>query len=285
MTPAEVEKYILEVFEENYQRLVVETGAAVTPDVKVAALEQVLLYYRKMREVAETVTETEVHLTLPEQRTPKGRKFTLEGVVDIVQEGDRTIMYDLKTHFDVEQAKGQLDQYIRQLNVYAHIWHNLRGQPLDATAIIATRPTRDVRAALRAGDTRRIERAIENWNPCIEIPLNPMDVQEMINEFGTVVDRIEERTFNPPPVQLLERPSSPGGRNPFGTTFCGNCDVRFSCNSYRQFAARTQGGLSMQQAMHYYLNDYGADFERTEWLDANMETDGHDRFGDLQGDL
>ena len=41
-----------------------------------------------MRE-PETVSETEVKLTLPEQVSPFGNKFTIEGVVDIIRENER----------------------------------------------------------------------------------------------------------------------------------------------------------------------------------------------------
>ena len=78
--------------------LKLEGGHALTPDVTQSALTQVLYYYRKMRSVAERVTDTEVKLTLPDQLTPDGRRFTIEGIVDIVREDDEVWMYDIKTH-------------------------------------------------------------------------------------------------------------------------------------------------------------------------------------------
>ena len=283
MTPAEIETFIHEAFNENFERLRLESGSSVTPDVRQAALEQVLYYYRKMRDVAENVTETEVQLTLPEQHTPQGRRFTLEGVVDIVREQDRTIMYDVKTHFDSDTAMGHLEQYTRQLNVYAHIWQSLRGNALDETAIIATRPTREIRAALRSGNTQKLEQAVEAWQPCIEIPLEQTHVQSVIGEFGTVVDQIENHEFAPPPAERLKAPSRPGGRIPFGTQVCINCDARFSCNSFRSFAIQSQGNQPADRAIGYYLADYGADFEKSEWLDANMTTLDRNAFDDSPG--
>ena len=262
MTPQEVEVFLLESFEANYQRLALETGAAVTPDVKAAALEQVVWYYRKMREVAESVTETEVRLTLPECHTPKGRRFTLSGVVDIVREGDKTVMYDVKTHFDADAALGQLDKYTRQLNVYAYIWEKLRGNALDATALIATKPTREMRSALRSGDPTRLSGAVSRWEPCITVPLNEVTVSEVIHDFGEVVDRIEAREFSAPPVLKLEAPVQPGGTEQFATAVCGNCDVRFSCNSFRQHEVRKQGGTALEAVMQGFLTDYGPDYER-----------------------
>ena len=45
-------------------------------------------------------------------------------------------MYDVKTH-DAEAVRANLTLE-RQLNVYAHIWQNLRGQGLDEPAVIST---------------------------------------------------------------------------------------------------------------------------------------------------
>jgi G:T/U-mismatch repair DNA glycosylase len=267
-----IEDFIREAFSENYERLRLETGSSVTPDVKEAALQQVLFYYKKMRDVAETVTETEIHLTLPEQQSPQGRRYTLEGVVDIVREHNKTTMYDVKTHFDADKAQGELMQYSKQLNVYAHIWQNLRGNPLDETAIIATKPTREVRAALKSGNQNKLKEALNTWQPCIHIPLEQSSVQTVIEDFGAVVDKIENREFTPPPVSVLKNPIKPGARVSFGAAVCVNCDVRFSCNSYRQYAIQTQGGQSADRVINQYLNDYGAEYEKSEWLDANMTT-------------
>ena len=147
MTETEIEQAIQEMFEENYLLLQAESGHSLTQDVKQAALQQVLLYWRKMREVAENITETEVRLCLPEQSTAKGRTFAIEGVVDIIREGDHTVMYDIKTH-DADYVLANKDLYEKQLNIYAHIWQNLRQQPLDATAIIATSYPAFVKEAL-----------------------------------------------------------------------------------------------------------------------------------------
>ena len=57
--------------------------------------------------------------------------------MDIVREDDRVVMYDIKTH-DTEAIKANIEDYERQLNVYAYIWQNLRGQRLDETAVICT---------------------------------------------------------------------------------------------------------------------------------------------------
>src|SRR5215203_1313146 len=134
---AEMDKWIGETFEENYLSMRMDGGHALTPDVKQMALEQVKAYYRKLRDVAEHVTDTEVRLTLPGQQTVNGREYTIEGIVDIVRDNDRTVMYDIKTH-EADYVRQNIELYENQLNVYAHIWQNLRQQDLDETAIIAT---------------------------------------------------------------------------------------------------------------------------------------------------
>lgn len=108
---------------------------SLTPDAREATLQQDT-YWRKMQGVAEQ-RQTEVRLSLPGQRTAKGTPFTVEGVVDIVEDAGRTVMYDIKTH-NADDVRDNLDQYCQQLNVYTHIWRELRGEPLDEASVIAT---------------------------------------------------------------------------------------------------------------------------------------------------
>src|SRR5258708_23409812 len=86
------------MFDANYETLKLEAGYALTPYIAEIGFQQVLRYWQKLRSVAERVTDTEVKLTLPEQRTAEGRKYVIEGVVDIIRDDERTIMYDIKTH-------------------------------------------------------------------------------------------------------------------------------------------------------------------------------------------
>src|SRR5271169_6157954 len=87
-----------EAFDLNYDSIRLEGGHSLAPNIKEMAFQQVLRYWEKLRDVAENVTDTEVKLVLPNRKTPGGKRYTLDGVVDIVRENDRTTMYDLKTH-------------------------------------------------------------------------------------------------------------------------------------------------------------------------------------------
>lgn len=270
----DTERYIREAFEANFERLREESGRSVTPDVKAAALEQVLLYWRRLRDLAERVTETEVRLLLPDQRSPAQRRYTLEGIVDIVREDESTVMYDVKTYLDAEAARDDVEPHFRQLNVYAHIWQTLRTHALDRVAVIATRPTRSLRHALSTADTKRIDAALQSWQPVIEVEVQQGIVDGVMTEFGGVVDAIEDRHFAPPPVEVLRASSRPGGRVSFGTDVCLNCDARFSCSSYRQFVLRAHQAERPEVVLSEYVADFGSDPQRDEWLDANLPTVG-----------
>lgn len=263
-----IEEQIKELFEENYEMMRLEGGHALSADVKQSALNQVLFYWRKMNDVAQNVTDTEVMLSLPEQVTPEGRKYTIEGVVDIIREQDRTVMYDIKTH-DSDYVRGNVLEYEKQLNVYAHIWQGLRQQALDKTAIIATSLPVTLREAIYRNNLKSIEREIETWQPLIDIPFNQEKVDETIADFGQVVDAIESRQFQPPSLDRLKTKLA-GKKVSFAVQVCRNCDARFSCSAYRRYV-RTSSSQA-DSLLNRFLNDYGTDSEREDFLYANLET-------------
>lgn len=267
MSFSEIEDWIRETFERNYERLRLDGGHALNPDVKSVALEQILAYYRKLTEIAESVTDTEVRLTLPEQITPEGRRYTIEGVVDIVRDEERTVMYDIKTH-DADYVRKHVDAYEKQLNVYAFIWQNLRGQPLDQTAIIATAFPERVRDAMRSGNEAVIERELAAWNPLVDIPLDHEKVEETILGFGEVVDQIEAKNFRPPRVEVLISEFG-NTRQKFGTRICRNCDARFSCAPFRNFVIATNARTGLDFAR--YFADFGSDDDRAARVSVTLD--------------
>jgi hypothetical protein len=241
-----------------------EGGHALSPEVKRQGLLQIIMYFRKMREVAESVTETEVKLTLPEQISPRGNRFTIEGVVDIIREKGTTTMYDVKTH-DADYVKANKEDYIDQLNVYTHIWQNLRNEKLSGTAIIATQFPRSIKKAIDADDDEKLQRELEKWDPVIPIPFSQEKVGDTINKFACVVDKIESREFKPPSVDfLLERIK--GTKQRFATRVCRNCDARFSCDAYREYSQKSStysGGFAE------YISDLGNSDEVENFTNTN----------------
>lgn len=264
----EIAEFIRENFESNYEELRAAAAHSIAPDVKAAALHQVLLYWRVMRDVALNVSDTEVRLSLPAQATPQGRIYSIEGIVDILRANARTVMYDIKTH-DAAYVRANLELYAEQLNVYAHIWQTLRHQNLDAMAIIATHFPESVGNALSDGNADELDYALQGWQPLVEVDFHPESVAGTIAEFGRVVDDIEARRFGPPPVDRLKEVLL-GTRNVrFATQVCRNCDVRFSCSSYRDYAwngARQVGDRSIG----FYLEEAVGDAEQEAWRAENL---------------
>lgn len=262
-----IEQRIYEFFEENFEALKQEIGHSLSPEVKELALHQVIMYWRKLHQVAERITDTEVRLSLPQQKTPKGRTFGIEGVVDIVREDDRVVMYDIKTH-DAAAIRANIQDYERQLNVYAHIWMHLRGQPLDEAALICTQLPDTLKTAINIDDPKRINYELQRWNPLIDVPFAADHVSATIEDFGDVVDQIEEGAFAPATVAQLESPL-PGMKANFAVNVCRECDARFSCASYRAYAQKSAGPI--EQRFRLYFEDFGNEDERNARLlaDAN----------------
>ena len=263
------ECFLMDAFEANFERLRDESGRSLAPFIKESARQQVLLYYRRLCELAAQVNETEVRLVLPEQTSPAGRRYTLDGVVDIVQDGSSTVMYDVKTYLDADAARDHVEPHYRQLNVYAHIWKGLRGRQLDKVAVIATRPTRALYRALRAGEPTKIQTEMEAWNPVLEVQVDGNVVAEVMESFGHVVDLIEDRKFSPPRLDVLKGPSRPDGKIPYAQDVCLNCDARFGCASYRQFVRAQSPGRS-DQALRDAIADFGGESEKQDWRDSGV---------------
>lgn len=264
-TDEEIEIFIRERFEENFAKLRYSSGHGLAPDIKETALQQVILYWRKLRDIAMSITDTEVKLNLPGQHTPKGREFGIEGVVDIVREQDHTILYDIKT-LDMNGVQSRIDEYERQLNVYAYIWQNLRGERLDETAIIATQFPEDVKLAWEMGDIEILRDALSVWNPVLEIEFSQQHVDDMIYDFACTVDDIEDGHFAPPPVGRLSRRETQN--QTFATRVCRNCDARFSCIAYREFSF--EGGLRDSSFIRRYYEDFGEEDTLESWRTAAL---------------
>jgi hypothetical protein len=271
MTDKEIEDELQKMFEINYESLKLHGGHSLTPEVREAAWNQVLYYFKKLRnQVAEKVTKTEVKLTLPEQETPEGRHFTIEGVVDIVIENDETWMYDFKTH-EAGYIKKNKEMYEQQLNVYAYIWEHLRNNKLDHTAIISTVLPIGLRNALRDRPIipEKIKAEIDKWEPVIPLDFSHKKINETIKEFGAVVDNIQGRVFKPASPETLD--SASDGSVKFVTRYCVNCDGRFSCSSYRKYVTKITG--RSQADFKRYYSAYDDETAQTDYILSNLNMD------------
>jgi hypothetical protein len=252
MTPEEIESRIEEIFVQNYEMLKFEGGHALQEHILQSALHQVLYYYKKLQKIAEKVTETEVKLTLPNQKTPDGRPFTIEGIVDIVREDEEVWMYDIKTH-DPNYIHSNKSKYERQLNVYSYIFENIRGEQLDHTAIISTALPKSLQTALLEGDEGKIAIEMKSWEPLIDLSYDPAEVRATIDDFAKIVDKIESYCFEPVEISRLKEKIS-GLKLYFATHVCRNCDARFSCKSYREYSLERNKG-SYTNYLKYYQEE------------------------------
>lgn len=260
------EEKIKEFFEEDFDYLRESAGHTISRNLKEQAFQQVLCYWRKNKEIIQKMTRSEVKLSLPEQKTPNQQiPYTIEGVVDIVQEGDETWLYDLKTH-PIERIVGQPQNYKDQLSIYGYIWQNLQGNKLDNTAIIST-PVPDVlQRAIRNKDEKAIEMLMEKWQPVIPFGYSEDEVANIIEKFGKTVEKIENSEFEAPPVEILnEKPE--GMKSSFGTHVCRNCDIRFSCKSFAAFVMNSRGASRNNMIDFMKLPDS----EQNEFIDGNLE--------------
>ncbi len=262
----EVEQHIHDFFDRNYDLLRQEGGHVIAEGAKRQALEQVLFYWRRLKTVATSVTETEAKLTLPGQVTPNGRPFVIDGVVDIVSNGNEILMYDLKTH-DEGDVRAERDFYEGQLNVYAHIWNGIRPQRLDGAAIIATRLPKTLREALSSGDPAALNEAMASWKPVVKFPIAQGSVNRTIQDFGWCIDAIEEGQFGPPsPDQLAQRRRG----KTFAERTCANCDARFSCSSYRDYQQRQNRESSQKRSPRTRGETAQAEEEAWMWIEDNQ---------------
>ncbi len=288
MTRPEIETFIAEVFDQNFELLRQEYGSSLTPEAREAALNQVMLYWLRLGDVAERITDTEVPIHLPNQRSPEGRNFGIEGVVDIVREDDKTIMYDIKTH-EVDFVREHLDLYTMQLNLYAYVWQQLRGQPLDEVAIIATAYPDDVRDAITPGvpireldaEARaRLVKAITEWQPLVELEYNATNIEDTIRQFGETVDLIENRQFAPPPVVQLKEIWQTSGQR-YAVRVCRICDARYSCSSYRTYATeRAPRDWKLREFNRYYYEEADDQPAPEGWVAANLNASPEDAYLD-----
>jgi hypothetical protein len=165
-------------------------------------------------------------------------------------QGDATLHLDGPLFLPARPGSGKTPVLL--LNIYAHIWQNLRGQALDEVAIIATAYPETMHDALLAQNEEEMLRELKAWDPVVGIEVEPDHVQKIIRDFGHAVDCIEDGKFQPAPLQVLKDPF--GKKNTtFGTAVCRNCDARFSCDSYCQFA--TGSRMPKETAFKKYLDD------------------------------
>ena len=279
MNTKDIEDFIKLRLKENLKLMQAETGQRVNQNVVIAAERQALAYWHTMHLLAENITETEVKLSLPECSTPKGRKFTIEGVVDIVQEDSGMSIYDIKT-MPRDYVENNKLKFAMQLNVYAHILAGLKGYKVKKAAVIATAPSDALKRKFNTAPFEAFIGMLKSMDPFVEIPLDEASITDTITKFGEIVDRIQDGDFKPKSVGDLKRKDTEGGKTrQFGTDVCRNCDARFSCSSYREFRSIPENLKKVKRKdtnIWEFFTDCGEPHDVSDDLDANTSTGPED---------
>ena len=155
-TLLEVEQTIREAFEANYEQLRAESGHALSMDVREAALQQVLLYWRKLHELAEKITETEVRLeSATKRRQRAGSSGSRESSILC-----ETRPYHHVRHQDPRSRVHRCQQgvSIRSNSTSTHTFGRTSAVKLDETAIISTHVPLHIREMIEGSDPVKREK-------------------------------------------------------------------------------------------------------------------------------
>ena len=182
-------------FDTNYAHLTRRERVYLAPAIRQLALEHVLRYVQRNGHDWSYIREAEVDVSLVKDA------YILAGKVDLIQGEDGTIeVVDFKSErkLDVNDPKDRerLNQYRRQLEVYAHIFEQRTGLNVSRTHLYYT--------------------SEEGGNPYITFDKNSRSVERTIAVFDRVVRRIEAKDF-----AIAERP----------VKACSDCDLRHYCDA------------------------------------------------------
>ncbi|HEY8592735.1 MAG TPA: ATP-dependent DNA helicase [Sphingomicrobium sp.] len=183
---------VQEWFETNYHYLSRRERQYLNQLAKDAALRHVERYVKRERRHFDRLKEAEVDISMVKDT------YILSGSVDLIRgEGDTVELIDFKAEKkpDLVRDRERLQQYRKQLEVYAHLVEERTGQTVSRTHLYYT------------GE--------ESGNPFISWDKDSKAIDRTIADFDRIVGRIEARDYR--------MKSRPGKR-------CEDCDARFYCD-------------------------------------------------------
>jgi len=178
-------------FETNYKILSTREKQYLSEDVKQAAQRQVINYFQRNVSELDKVREAEVSVSLVK------KDYILKGTIDLIKgKGDTVEIIDFKSEAKPDVSDAQSYQrYQKQLETYAHIVEERHGLNVSQMHLYYT------------GEG--------NGNPLITFEKNQRHIDQTMQEFDGIVNRIENRDF-----QISQRPKR----------VCWSCDLRFYCD-------------------------------------------------------
>lgn len=180
-------------FDANYESLSKSEHSYLAPPQLEAALKQVLRYADRQAGDWSHIREAEVDVSLVKA------DYIIEGKIDLIRgEGDTVEIVDFKAEKkpDMEKMRERLEQYRRQLHIYAHLVEERTGHKVSKMHLYYT------------GE--------EDGVPTISYPYTKSAVEGTMAVFDETVHRIMKRDFK---------------RCADNARVCANCDFKHYCSS------------------------------------------------------
>ena len=243
-----------------------ESGHALSPEVKNAAFQQVLHYWRRLHDLAERITDTEVRLNLPNARRRAGSSASRAWWTSSARRNGRRCTTSRPTTRSSSARTGTLPGPAQHLR--AHLVQ-ARGAAPGQTAVISTHLPAAVKDAISGGDAETIADEMGRWEPVIPIRFDADNVETTIQDLGKVVNRIEGGKCSSASVARLRKRD---GERTFGDRVCGSCDVRNRAR-LREYADAPRGRIPPGSRRNYAPLADDAESARA-WREAALPEEG-----------
>lgn len=180
-------------FETNYETLSKTEHTYLAKQQLDAALNQVLRYVDRQHGDWSVIKEAEVDVSLVKP------DYIIEGKIDLIKgEGDTVEIVDFKSEKkpDMEKMRGRIEQYRRQLNIYAYLVEQRTGHKVSKMHLYYT------------GE--------EDGVPTITFPYTKSAIEGTMEAFDDTVHKIMKKNFHT--CSNDEK-------------VCKNCDFRYYCSN------------------------------------------------------
>lgn len=183
-------------FASNYTSLSLSMKTYLDETRRESALKQVKRYFERNSGAFGALVAAEYDVSIPTET------YILRGVIDLVRgEGDTVEIVDFKTdrkpNVNSAEDRQRIQNYHRQLEVYAHIVEEKFGKKVSKLHLYYTRA--------------------ENESPYVSWDYSTVSVQKTLLSFDETVGKIESYKFSNKGVKMCK-------------ATCDNCDLRYFCH-------------------------------------------------------
>ena len=189
ITPENITRW----FDANYDSLSKTEHSYLAVPQKEAALKQVLRYAERQHGDWSAIQQAEVDVSLVEP------DYIIEGKIDLIKgEGDTVEIVDFKSERkpDMEKMRARLEQYRRQLHIYAHLVEERTGKKVSKMNLYYT------------GEDSGV--------PTITFPYTKSAIEGTMATFDDTVHHIMQKDFH---------------KCADDAKICKNCDFKYYCKN------------------------------------------------------